>query len=430
MFIRQFIVCFLGAMAGVILARVLGVEGKGAYALVLLVPKMAVTLGNLGIRGANIYFLGKKEKEERNIIANSLFLAFIIGLFIIFIIFIIFSPLRENFFSGVPQNYLYFGIFSIPFLLLSSYFNGVIIAKDLIKKLVVKDVVINVISLLLLGLTVWYFKLGLIAALVVWFIILVVDAFINFVFVNQASRKIKWRFSVPVFKESIVYGLKIYLGNLVQFLNYRLDMFLVSFFMGVRFVGFYSIAVSLAELIWYFPDSFATMLFPRVSSSSEKENNRFTPLVTRNVALLLLIEILFILVTGRFVVWLLYGEGFFPSLRPFYFLLPGVLILGFGKILSADLAGRGKPVINAYISIVALFINISLNIYLIPKMGMSGAALASTISYTVTGILTIIYFIKLTGCKLSKILFVQKEDFAYYRDFINKKLLKRGIKEL
>ena len=424
MFIRQFIVCFLGAMAGVILARVLGVEGKGAYALVLLVPKMAVTLGNLGIRGANIYFLGKKEKEERNIIANSLFLAFIIGLFIIF------SPLRENFFSGVPQNYLYFGIFSIPFLLLSSYFNGVIIAKDLIKKLVVKDVVINVISLLLLGLTVWYFKLGLIAALVVWFIILVVDAFINFVFVNQASRKIKWRFSVPVFKESIVYGLKIYLGNLVQFLNYRLDMFLVSFFMGVRFVGFYSIAVSLAELIWYFPDSFATMLFPRVSSSSEKENNRFTPLVTRNVALLLLIEILFILVTGRFVVWLLYGEGFFPSLRPFYFLLPGVLILGFGKILSADLAGRGKPVINAYISIVALFINISLNIYLIPKMGMSGAALASTISYTVTGILTIIYFIKLTGCKLSKILFVQKEDFAYYRDFINKKLLKRGIKEL
>jgi len=338
--------------------------------------------------------------------------------------------LRENFFSGVPQNYLYFGIFSIPFLLLSSYFNGVIIAKDLIKKLVVKDVVINVISLLLLGLTVWYFKLGLIAALVVWFIILVVDAFINFVFVNQASRKIKWRFSVPVFKESIVYGLKIYLGNLVQFLNYRLDMFLVSFFMGVRFVGFYSIAVSLAELIWYFPDSFATMLFPRVSSSSEKENNRFTPLVTRNVALLLLIEILFILVTGRFVVWLLYGEGFFPSLRPFYFLLPGVLILGFGKILSADLAGRGKPVINAYISIVALFINISLNIYLIPKMGMSGAALASTISYTVTGILTIIYFIKLTGCKLSKILFVQKEDFAYYRDFINKKLLKRGIKEL
>ena len=427
MFIRQFIVCFLGAMAGVILARVLGVEGKGAYALVLLVPKMAVTLGNLGIRGANIYFLGKKEKEERNIIANSLFLAFIIGLFIIFIIF---SPLRENFFSGVPQNYLYFGIFSIPFLLLSSYFNGVIIAKDLIKKLVVKDVVINVISLLLLGLTVWYFKLGLIAALVVWFIILVVDAFINFVFVNQASRKIKWRFSVPVFKESIVYGLKIYLGNLVQFLNYRLDMFLVSFFMGVRFVGFYSIAVSLAELIWYFPDSFATMLFPRVSSSSEKENNRFTPLVTRNVALLLLIEILFILVTGRFVVWLLYGEGFFPSLRPFYFLLPGVLILGFGKILSADLAGRGKPVINAYISIVALFINISLNIYLIPKMGMSGAALASTISYTVTGILTIIYFIKLTGCKLSKILFVQKEDFAYYRDFINKKLLKRGIKEL
>jgi len=430
MFIRQFIVCFLGAMAGGILARVFGVEGKGGYALVLLVPKMAVTLGNLGIRGANIYFLGKKEKEERNIIANSLFLAFIIGLFIIFIIFIIFSPLRENFFSGVPQNYLYFGIFSIPFLLLSSYFNGVIIAKDLIKKLVVKDVVINVISLLLLGLTVWYFKLGLIAALVVWFIILVVDAFINFVFVNQASRKIKWRFSVPVFKESIVYGLKIYLGNLVQFLNYRLDMFLVSFFMGVRFVGFYSIAVSLAELIWYFPDSFATMLFPRVSSSSEKENNRFTPLVTRNVALLLLIEILFILVTGRFVVWLLYGEGFFPSLRPFYFLLPGVLILGFGKILSADLAGRGKPVINAYISIVALFINISLNIYLIPKMGMSGAALASTISYTVTGILTIIYFIKLTGCKLSKILFVQKEDFAYYRDFINKKLLKRGIKEL
>jgi len=69
-------------------------------------------------------------------------------------------------------------------------------------------------------------------------------------------------------------------------------------------------------------------------------------------------------------------------------LLPGVVLLGSAKILTNDIAGRGYPHYNSITAGLSLVVTIILNFILIPMMGVVGAALASTLSYVLTFLLS------------------------------------------
>jgi len=64
-------------------------------------------------------------------------------------------------------------------------------------------------------------------------------------------------------KETFRFGLKSYLQNLVGSLNYRLDVYILAFFLTPKQVAFYGVATSLAEVAWYIPNSVGVVLFPR-----------------------------------------------------------------------------------------------------------------------------------------------------------------------
>jgi O-antigen/teichoic acid export membrane protein len=63
-------------------------------------------------------------------------------------------------------------------------------------------------------------------------------------------------------------------------------------------------------------------------------------------------------------------------------LLPGVILLGGAKVLTNEIAGWGYPHYNSFNAGVALILTVILDLILIPRFGILGAALASSISYT------------------------------------------------
>ncbi|MHB8959825.1 MAG: hypothetical protein ACYDAN_09385 [Candidatus Limnocylindrales bacterium] len=62
----------------------------------------------------------------------------------------------------------------------------------------------------------------------------------------------------------IGYARPMYIGNLVQFLNYRLDIFREVAFPSLRELGLYALGVTLGQLLWIVSDSAASVLLPRV----------------------------------------------------------------------------------------------------------------------------------------------------------------------
>jgi Na+-driven multidrug efflux pump len=102
------------------------------------------------------------------------------------------------------------------------------------------------------------------------------------------------------------------------------------------------------------------------------------------------------------------------------FLLPGVLLLTIFKVMNMDLAGKGKPWISMYAMLPALIINIVLNIVLIPNFGANGAAIASTISYSVAALLFLFFYSKTVNVPIKTILHFQKSDFLPLLKIIKK----------
>jgi len=99
-------------------------------------------------------------------------------------------------------------------------------------------------------------------------------------------------------------------------------------------------------------------------------------------------------------------------------ILPGIAVFSTVNILAAYLAGIGQPRLNLAVAVVALFVTISLDLYLIPKFDIVGASLASTASYSVSALLTVILYIRKTGSPLRQILLPTSEDLSFAMQLI------------
>jgi O-antigen/teichoic acid export membrane protein len=135
---------------------------------------------------------------------------------------------------------------------------------------------------------------------------------------------------------------------------------------------------------------------------------------------------------GPLLITLFYSTRFISSIAPFKILLVGIVAMSGWRILSNDLYGRGLPMINTYISAASIFLSVVLNIIMIPRFGINGAAWATSISYLTSFAAIVVVYRKISDNRFKDILFVNVSDIHYYVSlfFIGaKKLLIFGSKK-
>jgi len=98
-------------------------------------------------------------------------------------------------------------------------------------------------------------------------------------------------------------------------------------------------------------------------------------------------------ISGKFLISFLYSETFIAAYLPLLALLPGVVLLGGAKVLTAEILGRGYPQYNSFLSGSGLAITILGDLILVPKFNVLGAALASTISYIAMFLISIGFYL-------------------------------------
>jgi len=419
-FSSQILIFALGLITSIILARTLGPTGKGIYALIILIPAVMLNLGSLGIEAANVYFIGSKQYEPKDVVSNSLLSSILLSLFLI-LLFLGISYLSafKTYLNSSQINifYLWLVVLTIPFSLFSGFLRSIFLGKEEIVTFNKINIFQTIIQLVLIVIFLMILKQGVSGA-VNALILTVIFVFVFIIFLIKKITKIKLSFNGKLFKDSIGYGVKAYFGNLAQFLNYRLDMFLVALFLTPAAVGYYSIAVGITEKLWMLPGAIATVLFPRISSLQDKDANNLTPRVTRHAFFIIFVLSLILAILTKPIIKILFGIAFLPSVAPLLILLPGIVALGGAKTLTADMAGRGKPQFGAYSAFISLAVNIPLNLWLIPKWGIAGAAFASTVAYIVATIVVFIAFVKISQKSWSEILIIKKTDFQDYKNIL------------
>jgi len=204
---------------------------------------------------------------------------------------------------------------------------------------------------------------------------------------DRAALAAEWRF-VGV----------IGLTNLVGLLNYKVDVFLVERFLGLSATGVYSIAVMVAELLWLVSSSVTTAAYARIGAPDAHEAARITVRAVHASVLLLAGLSPLLWLGAALVVPALLGPAYQPSLVALGVLLPGVAVYGAASALSAWFTNHaGRPWVPALLASTSLLINVAVSLVAIPRLGMVGGALATTLSYGLTVALAAAWFLQASG---------------------------------
>lgn len=426
-FSRQVLSILIGVVTVIIIARVLGPEGQGEYTLLTLFATLLFTFLNFGFNVSSTYYIGKGNIYDEHTIwkTNLIVMSFLSILSILAGGFVIIF-LKDLFFSSISTSYLSIMLLILPFFFLLNFVQSIFLGYQNFDVINISAILTQLLILILTFLFLNVFHMNVLGAILAFIISnIIISILLVILLLKKYHLSIKKGvFSIPFAKDAFNYGIKVHISNLVSFFNYRADTFLIAYFSNPLSVGIYNVAVSIAERLWIVSQSVSNVLFPKISSmSNNDEKDYLTTMLTRNVLLISIITSIILVLISDFLILLLFGSAYEDAALPLKILMPGIVFLSVDRILSNDLSGRGKPEMSMYTSITTIILNIFLNIILIPKYGLSGAAFSTSLSYTVAFIIKIIIFKRLTGKKIVSILIINHEDILLY-----KKLYKRFLK--
>ncbi|CAH0344876.1 oligosaccharide flippase family protein [Bacillus sp. CECT 9360] len=422
---RQVVSIVIGLLLLIIIARALGSSGYGKYTLITYLPLMLMTFLNLGLNTSTIYFVSKKEIELKEAFVTSVVSAIVLALVSIVIGFFTIFLLGDSEFSAVDSSLLYLSLCALPFMFLMIFLQTIFQGMQNFKLFNTVLVVQQFGTLLLLILVLFVFQLGLKGALlsfILGYVLSVMYSIVMLFKVYEIEFSLRY-FSWKYIKLSISYGLKAHISNIMTFLNYRLGVLLLGVFVSPASVGIYVAAVNLGEKISIFSQSFSQVLLPRIASSNQEEDrNKITAIVSRFIMIFIVCVSLVIFLFSD-LIFHVFGEDYRSSAHILNLLLPGLTVLAVEKILSNDLAGRGRPDLNMYVSFVNVALNVVLNLLLIPRYGIQGAAVSSSITYIISFIIKVILYKNVTKQPIKEFLLIKGADITMVKDLA--KRLKR-----
>jgi O-antigen/teichoic acid export membrane protein len=148
-----------------------------------------------------------------------------------------------------------------------------------------------------------------------------------------------------------------------------------------------------------------------------EEARKFTPIVCKLVVLPVLATCILLFLFGKILITFAFGQAFLPSATVLLILLPGIFFFAVWKIIANALIAQGHPSKYSVTSGVSLVTMLLFDIILIPRYGIQGAALASTLSYTLATFTIIFIYTRLTDSLITEMFLPVRADFFYYKDF-------------
>jgi O-antigen/teichoic acid export membrane protein len=417
-FSSKMVVLVLTFIGSVILARALSAEGRGILAAALIYPQLLLAITEGGMRQAAIYFIGQKKAKEADILGALIsytIVASIMGALIVY------------------SLMLWFG---------SEYFNN---AMMIVTALILPtSLAVNALKGIFLGhqnfqsfnRTTWMQKLFYVGCIFILFIVdqltifsaILVTALAALFNLIQAilhlrkSQQLNYSFNKStlfnMLKIGVVYALAFFLITA----NYKIDILLLGLLTTPDQIGNYVIAVQIGELAWQLPAAVLVVMLAKSANSKGDEMIEQVCQVSRLTLAVTIITLSCLLLSAYYLIEPIFGMAYKKAFIMLFILSPGLLFATVFKSLNTHFAGQGKPYFAIFIMGTAVLVNVALNYLFIPLYHANGAALASTISYLISAILTVIIFKKQTQASCRDMLILNKSDFTLCLKILKKKM--------
>jgi len=404
----------LALVSSIVLARSLGPDGVGLFALVLLLPGWAKALGLFGFEQANAVYAGLEPTRRPTLVWQSAAIAGLVGGITALAgagYFVLHAPGSEVLRQGPLWLYL-LPLAILPVNLVVEYWWAILRGMNRILALSSVEVGMKATSLTLIIVLVGWLKLRVTGAVTANLVADLATVTLIAVLLRRFGVLRRPSLDVPLLKRTFRFALPAHGATVTSFANYRAGELVTAMLLPPDQLAFYVIAVGLGERLWILTGSVANALLPHLTNSPTRDP-ALPALVARHVMIWTAGACLFLFAGAKVIIRLLYSSTFVPAAAPLRWLLPGILVLSVGKVLLAELLAREKSRYQFLASVSAAALNLIGTLVLVPGMGISGAALASSISYSVLSLLLIWCYLRETGQPWSRLVPRPSDLMAY-----------------
>ena len=409
------IIMVFSFFSSLITARYLGVELKGEYNYLITLGSFLWTLLDLGIYRSYPYLIRKFPNKINNLFKWAT-LTFIIEIVVLSST----GLLLINFWSKVlSYNFkpIYMLLF-IGYMTFSKYFmqlESIFMGMDRIVDQSIGDLLYG-------GLTFLLFLIGFIFLhnvdrLAVILVGMVIAMGIGIAYFIKQYNKVDFakNLDLKFIYSAYSFGIRVFLSSIIIMLLIRVDIILIKKMLGFKEVGIYSIAAHIVDMLQVASNLVGGYLFVKLSDTEDDFTKwqLMKKIMMLFGAFLTVANLAFVLL-GKILLRILYGIDFVPAYGVYLWLIPASYGLSFGSFFNNYLNSKGFPPITILIPAISLGLNIGLNLLMIPRWGLIGAAIASGIAYLLWFFLIIIYEQRRTKGAMLPVLIPSKQD---WKDF-------------
>lgn len=385
-FIASIISMLIGFMITVLLGRYLGADDLGLYRMVSTIYGMAMLFAAIGIPAAIIKYVAefKDNRTKSNAIVSSgiitsLFLGILFSVLFYFSSGIFEEIFKMSGLSGLLRILSPVFPFALVGGVLLGFLNGLREMKKCAMVTVFQSVLMIVVSVLLI-----YFGFG-VTGVVIGVVLASVGWCFYLLWVSKNYFKITTKGYIQETIDITRFGSKVFVAGAINEINNKLDLLLIGFFLVASDVGYYAVAIGLSRFFWIIPLSVQRVTYPATSEYWSKNNhtmlNNMINQTIKYCTVILLPIGLGVGFLAKEIIVIIFNEDFIYAALPLQILLIGTVIRGcIGQPIGGSLSGIGKPGLILKIIAIITTINLTLDIILIPKIGIIGAAIATTIA--------------------------------------------------
>ncbi len=389
-FVSNWMLLPIKLVTSIVVIRLIGAEGKGYLVMITTGIGLLSSLGQFGLLNATTFFLRKNTYSERTLLCNYMIIL-IVYVFVSSMLISLFDDMFLQIFFDEFNNSTFLIkviILTLPVLMMLTFIKNIMLAKEDTKHYRIITVGEAVLTLLLTIILTYFCDLHFEGALFAYIIAQALFMIWGCFIIIRSSRFQKIEISFLIMKELLKYGLSNYFIPISTLIFRRLDCFFIAYFMDIKYVGYYSVALLAYDLLLSIPSSINVLVLGFTSSSGKNRNTEIVIAQTvRHIFGIMLVLTIIGSTLSIFFIPLLYGQDFRVAIIPLIILSFSAILFGSTNIIQSFFLGIGKPLLIGSANVLGLFIKLILSLWLIPMYGIVGNAISVLI-----GMLLIFFF--------------------------------------
>ena len=400
-------------ITGIVVARTLGPAGKGVASYAALVMALFTTFGN-GLQTGLMHECGRQGRPQALAYGAALRL---LGL-------TMFPAAAALFAVAIldPRHaaFAYVAI-AIPFAVYSQVANGIFLLHSDLRTPMIQNAIPTFGCGLLTIPALTVFHGGLNAVLAIWAVSFVAGGIFSMIRLSAYLPPWSLASSWDLVRSQGWFGLRSGSASLAAFLNLRIDVFVVSIMLDARTLGVYTLAVATGELMWQVSRPLTVAVSGRIASAERPHAVALTCTVARSILALEMLLGIAIFALAPLAVRFVYGAAFAEAGPTVRWLLPGLILYAAqAPLLYFVTVKEGNASATLAIQAASVIACAAISIALVPRLGIFGAALATTITYCCAAAATAYLFARAAGVSVPAFTLLQRDDLERLRSLFGR----------